>query len=58
MRRVATVTNLFGIPPRENGSTGRSDPGAQARGGTGRADHEQVVFCQDNRSGLRAIIGI
>jgi valine dehydrogenase (NAD+) len=58
MRRVATVTNVFGIPPRENGSTARSDPGAQTPGGTGRADHEQVVFCQDNRSGLRAIIGI
>jgi valine dehydrogenase (NAD+) len=49
---------VFGIPPSENGSTDRSDPGAQPPGGTGRADHEQVVFCQDNRSGLRAIIGI
>jgi valine dehydrogenase (NAD+) len=58
MRRVATVTNVFGIPPSENGSTDRSDPGAQTPGGTGRADHEQVVFCQDHRSGLRAIIGI
>src|SRR5580693_4552308 len=58
MRRVATVTNVFGIPPRENGSTDRSDPGAQTPGGTGRADHEQVVFCQDHHSGLKAIIGI
>jgi valine dehydrogenase (NAD+) len=55
MRRVATVTNVFGIPPSENSST---DLGAQTPGGTGRADHEQVVFCQDSRSGLRAIISI
>ena len=52
------MTNVFGIPTRENGSTDRSGPGAQSPGGTGRADHEQVVFCQDSRSGLRAIIGI
>jgi valine dehydrogenase (NAD+) len=58
MRRVATVTNVFGIPTSENGSTDRSDPGAQTPGETGRADHEQVVFCQDSRSGLRAIISI
>jgi valine dehydrogenase (NAD+) len=50
--------------PSEN--TDRSGPGGQTPGGTGRADHEltgradheQVVFCQDSRSGLRAIIGI
>jgi valine dehydrogenase (NAD+) len=58
MRRVATVTNVFGIPASENSSTDRSDPGAQTPDGTGRADHEQVVFCQDSRSGLRAIISI
>jgi len=58
MRRVATVTNVFGMPPSENGSAERPDPGAQTPGGTGRADHEQVVFCQDHRSGLRAIISI
>ncbi len=52
------MTNVFAIPPRENGSANRSDAGDQALGLTGRADHEQVVFCQDNRSGLRAIIGI
>jgi valine dehydrogenase (NAD+) len=57
MRRVATVTNVFGIPP-EDGPTDRAEPGAQTPGGNGRADHEQVVFCQDSRSGLRAIIGI
>src|SRR3989442_2481759 len=44
MRRVATVTNVFAIPHRENGST--------------RAEHEQVVFCQDHHTGLKAIIGI
>ena len=44
MRRVATVTNVFAMPHRENGSPG--------------PDHEQVVFCQDTRTGLKAIIGI
>ncbi len=51
MRRVATVTNVFAI----------SSPGQDAAPGAqpaGRADHEQVVFCQDHRSGLKAIIGI
>jgi valine dehydrogenase (NAD+) len=43
MRRVATVTNVFAIPNKE---------------GSSQPDHEQVVFCQDARSGLRAIIGI
>jgi valine dehydrogenase (NAD+) len=45
MRRVATVTNVFAMSHRENGS---------AAG----ADHEQVTFCQDTRTGLKAIIGI
>jgi valine dehydrogenase (NAD+) len=58
MRRVATVTNVFGMPPSENGSADRSDQGTQTPGSTGHADHEQVVFCQDSRSGLRAIISI
>jgi valine dehydrogenase (NAD+) len=39
------VTNVFAMPHRENGS---------AVG----AEHEQVVFCQDTRTGLKAIIGI
>jgi len=39
------VTNVFAIPHRE---TGRPGP----------ADHEQVVFCQDHHTGLKAIIGI
>src|SRR5579862_4656 len=45
MRRVATVTNVFATSHRDNGSAGE-------------ADHEQVVFCQDSPTGLRAIIGI
>jgi valine dehydrogenase (NAD+) len=44
------VSNVFAMPHRDNGSTGS--------GSADRADHEQVVFCQDRRSGLRAIIGI
>src|SRR5947199_10785797 len=47
MRRVTTVTNVFATPGR--------GPGDEP---AGRADHEQVVFCQDHRSGLKAIIGI
>jgi len=39
------VTNVFATSQRDNGSTGE-------------ADHEQVVFCQDIQTGLRAIIGI
>jgi len=39
------VTNVFAMSHSENGSTGR-------------ADHEQVVFCQDTATGLKAIIGI
>ena len=44
------MTNVFAMPHRDNGST--------ASGSADQADHEQVVFCQDRRSGLRAIIGI
>ena len=51
MRRVATVTNVFAIPHQENGVV----PGTQP---AGRTDHEQVVFCQDHHTGLKAIIGI
>jgi valine dehydrogenase (NAD+) len=45
MRRVTTVTNVFATPHTDNGSAAE-------------ADHEQVVFCQDTPTGLRAIIGI
>ena len=39
------MTNVFATSRRDNGSAGETD-------------HEQVIFCQDTRSGLRAIIGI
>ncbi|MBV9205616.1 MAG: Glu/Leu/Phe/Val dehydrogenase [Actinobacteria bacterium] len=45
MGRVATVTNVFAMPHRANGSADR-------------AEHEQAVFCQDHATGLKAIIGI
>jgi valine dehydrogenase (NAD+) len=50
------VTNVFAMPYRENGST--ESAGGRPPGHPERADHEQVVFCQDSRTGLRAIIGI
>jgi valine dehydrogenase (NAD+) len=59
------VTNVFAMPAGQNGSADRADQGGRAQdpevrpaGSTDRADHEQVVFCQDTRTGLRAIIGI
>jgi valine dehydrogenase (NAD+) len=59
------VTNVFAMPARQNGSADHADQGGRAQhpearpaGSTERADHEQVVFCQDTRTGLRAIIGI
>jgi valine dehydrogenase (NAD+) len=39
------VTNVFAMSHQDNGSALR-------------AGHEQVVFCTDHQSGLRAIIGI
>ena len=51
MRRVTIVANVFAIPRHDK----EAAPGAQP---AGRADHEQVVFCQDHRTGLKAIIGI
>ena len=39
------MTNVFATPHRDDGSAGE-------------ASHEQVVFCQDTRTGLRAIVGI
>ncbi|MGH3256998.1 MAG: Glu/Leu/Phe/Val family dehydrogenase [Streptosporangiaceae bacterium] len=39
------MTDVFAMTHSENGSAGRTD-------------HEQVVFCQDTPTGLRAIIGI
>jgi valine dehydrogenase (NAD+) len=45
------VTNVFAIPHDGNAAAPGTPP-------AGRADHEQVVFCQDHRTGLKAIIGI
>jgi valine dehydrogenase (NAD+) len=59
------VTNVFAMPAGQDGPAdhadqrGRAqDPQVRPAGSTDRADHEQVVFCQDTRTGLRAIIGI
>jgi valine dehydrogenase (NAD+) len=49
------VTNVFAMPGQENGAVGGTGAQGQNLGPTG---HEQVVFCQDHHSGLRAIIGI
>ena len=43
--RVTTVTQVFATPPPHSGSSDHSG-------------HEQVVFCQDAPTGLRAIIAI
>jgi valine dehydrogenase (NAD+) len=43
------VTNVFALHGNE------AAPGSPP---AGRADHEQVVFCQDHHTGLKAIIGI
>jgi valine dehydrogenase (NAD+) len=49
---------VFANPHRENGSADGTYPGERPPAPSERADHEQVVFCQDTRTGLRAIIGI
>jgi valine dehydrogenase (NAD+) len=56
MRRDATVSNVFAMPDRENSPAGSASPGPSPV--PSERDHEQVVFCQDKQSGLRAIIGI
>ena len=50
------MTNVFGSAHRETPADG-SDA-AQRGGANGQAGHEQVVFCQDPPTGLRAIIAI
>ena len=52
------MTNVFAMPEKENGSAESVGPGVRPPGLPERVDHEQVVFCQDARTGLRAIIGI
>src|SRR5499427_3796617 len=65
---MTTVTNVFARFPQHSGSPGGArvadDPGhpreapASALSAASQAGHEQVVFCQDVQSGLRAIIAI
>ena len=50
------MTNVFGSAHRETSADG-SDA-AQRGGANGQDGHEQVVFCQDPPTGLRAIIAI
>jgi valine dehydrogenase (NAD+) len=55
-RRVTTVTNVFASSP---GGTAPAYPqDATAQAPAARDGHEQVAFCQDPRTGLRAIIAI
>ena len=65
---MTTVTNVFARFPQRSGPPGDArmadDPGhpreapASALSTASQAGHEQVVFCQDVPSGLRAIIAI
>jgi valine dehydrogenase (NAD+) len=65
---MTTVTNVFASFPQRSGPPGDTgaadDPGhpreapASALTTASQAGHEQVVFCQDLQSGLRAIIAI
>ena len=52
------MTNVFAMPHQDNGSARRAGPPERTDYEPERTDHEQVVFCQDKPSGLRAIIGI
>jgi len=53
------VTNVFASPHQGiSGSGHPRDTSAAQDGSAGLTGHEQVVFCQDVRSGLRAIIAI
>jgi valine dehydrogenase (NAD+) len=56
MRRDSTVSNVFAMPDGENSPAGSASPGPSPA--PSERGHEQVVFCQDKQSGLRAIIGI
>ena len=49
------MTNVFGNARRADGADNAQGPGSGADGHPG---HEQVVFCQDAPTGLRAIIAI
>jgi valine dehydrogenase (NAD+) len=49
------VTNVFAMPSRDHD---RAHLAGHQPGQADRTGHEQVVFCSDHRSGLRAIIAI
>src|SRR5581483_2499577 len=51
-KRVTTVAHVFANSHKDQGTAAEHLAGEPASG------HEQVVFCQDVRSGLKAIIGI
>src|SRR5215468_7475692 len=55
-RRATTVTNVFASNP--HGSAPAYPQGTPTSSPTARSGHEQVVFCQDTQTGLRAIIAI
>jgi valine dehydrogenase (NAD+) len=70
-KRITAVTNVFAHFPQRSGQRAApgderapGDPGpprptaASAWGTAGQGGHEQIVFCQDAQSGLRAIIAI
>jgi valine dehydrogenase (NAD+) len=50
------VTNVFASNP--HGSAPAYPQGTHTSSSTARSGHEQVVFCQDTQTGLRAIIAI
>ena len=52
------MTNVFASNPSGSASGYPQDASATASASTPRGGHEQVVFCQDPQTGLRAIIAI
>jgi valine dehydrogenase (NAD+) len=50
------MTNVFASNP--HGSAPTYPQGTPTSSATARSGHEQVVFCQDTQTGLRAIIAI
>src|SRR5690606_5929380 len=53
-----TVPNVFGAPHKGTGPDAQQDHSPVPPGVSRFGTHEQVVFCQDEASGLRAIIAI
>src|SRR5450755_2298095 len=52
------VTNVFGIAEKTGGAGDADVAHVQDVSASGLTGHEQVVFCQDAPTGLRAIIAI